>query len=91
MIEAISHSDISPEKAFTPNFHSQQWNVYEELNQTSIEKDISEPSQKHLERDDFFCDVFKAFQTHLKKDVFFVTFLRSLRNISKKMSFVWRL
>ena len=45
-----------------------------DLNQISIERDISETSQKHL-----------------KKDVFFVTSLRRLKNISKKMSFVWRL
>ena len=45
-----------------------------DLNQISIERDISETSQKHL-----------------KKDVFFVTSLRRLKNILKKMSFVWRL
>ena len=45
-----------------------------DLNQISIERDISETSQRHL-----------------KKDVFFVTSLRRLKNISKKMSFAWRL
>ena len=45
-----------------------------DLNQISIERDISETSQKHL-----------------KRDVFFVTSLRRLKNISKKMSFVWSL
>ena len=30
-------------------------------------------------------------QKHLKRDIFFVTSLRCLKNISKKMSFVWRL
>ena len=45
-----------------------------DLNQISIERDISETSQRHL-----------------KKDIFFVTSLRRLKNISKKMSFAWRL
>ena len=36
-------------------------------------------------------DISQTSQKHLKSDVFFVTSLRRLKNISKKMSFVWRL
>ena len=36
-------------------------------------------------------DMSETSQKHLKRDVFFVTSLRRLKNISKKMSFVWRL
>ena len=50
-------------------------------------RDLSETSQKRC----LFCDIFKTSQIHLKKDVFFVTSLRRLKNISKKMSFPWRL
>ena len=50
-------------------------------------RDLSETSQERC----LFCQVFKTFQIHLKKDAFFVTSLRRLKNISKKMSFVWRL
>ena len=50
-------------------------------------RDFPETSQKRC----LFCDVFKTSQIHLKKDVFFVTSLRRLKNISKKMSFPWRL
>ena len=46
-----------------------------------------ETSQKRW----LFCDVFKTFQKHLKKDVFCLTSLRRLEQISKKMSFPWRL
>ena len=44
-----------------------------DFSQISNERDMSETSQKHLKRNDFF-----------------VTSLRRLKNISKKMSFVWR-
>ena len=43
-----------------------------DLKQISIDRDISETSQTHLKRDDFF-----------------VTSLRRLKNISKKMSFLY--
>ena len=72
-----------------------------DLSQISIVRDISETSQRHLKRDDFFvtyfrrpkktclfCDIFKTSQIHLKKDAFFVTSLRRLRYISKNMSCV---
>ena len=78
-----------------------------DLNQISIERNISKTSQKHLKRC-LFCDVFKTSQIHLKKYIFFVTSLRRLKIIfkrrrlydvfktsrtylSKKMSFSWRL
>ena len=50
-------------------------------------RDLSERSQKRC----LFCDVFRTSQIHVKKDFFFVTSLRRLKNISKKMYFVWRL
>ena len=58
-----------------------------DLIQISIVRDISETSQKHFKREDFFV----MSQRHLKRDVFFVTSLRRPKNISRKMSFVWRL
>ena len=54
-----------------------------DLNHISIERDISETSQKHLKKD-VFCDAFKTSQKHPKKDVFSVTSLRRLKNISRK-------
>ena len=74
-----------------------------DLNQISIERDISGTSQKHLKKDVFFvtslrrlrdiskkclfCDVFKTSQIHLKK----MSSVWRLEHISKKMSFPWRL
>ena len=71
-----------------------------DLNQISIDRDISETSQKHLKRDVFFVtslrrlkyisnrcflfDVFKTSRAYLKKDVFSVTSLRRLKNVSRK-------
>ena len=76
-----------------PPYQSTQpaWDVSErsqsDLHWERYLRDLSETSQKRC----LFCDVFKTSQIHLKKDVFFVTSLRRLKNISKKMSFVWRL
>ena len=50
-----------------------------DVNQISIERDISETSQKHLKRDVFFV----TSQIHFKKDVFFVTSLGRLEHISE--------
>ena len=67
------------------------WDVSERyLNQVSIESDISETSETSQKRC-LFCDVFRTSQIHVKKDFFFVTSLRRLKNISKKMYFLWSL
>ena len=68
-----------------PNSHEMS---LRDLNQISNERDISETSQKHLKRDDFFVtclrrlknisknklvwDVFKTSWTYIKKDVYSV-------------------
>ena len=67
------------------------WDVFE-MSQLDLHwerhlKDLSETSQKRR----LFCDVFKTSQIHLKKDVFLETFLRRLKYISEKMSFLRRL
>ena len=62
-----------------------------DLNQITIERDISETSLETSQKRWLFCDVFKTSQIHLRKDVFFVTSLRRLKNISKKTSFLWHL
>ena len=54
-----------------------------DLNQISIERNISEASQKHLKRDDFFCDVFKTSQRHLKKIIFCDVFKTSQKHLKK--------
>ena len=48
--------------------------------------DVSERSQSdlHWER-----EISETSQKHLKRDLFFVTYLRRLKSISKKISFVW--
>ena len=74
-----------------------------DLNQISIERDISGTSRKYLRTDDFFVtslrrlkniwkklsfvDVFKTSQIYSKNDVYSVTSLRRLKNISCK--YVW--
>ena len=58
-----------------------------DLNQISIERDISQTSQKYLKKDVFFVTSLR----YLKKDVFCVVSLRRLEHISKKMSFPWPL
>ena len=73
-----------------------------DLKQISIERDISETSQTHLKRDEFFvtslrlsntsqkrclfCNVFKTSQKHLKKDVFSV-----LKKDAFSVTSLWRL
>ena len=69
-----------------------------DLNQISIERDFSETSQKHIEREDFFCyafqtsqrclfsDIFKTSQKLLKEHVFSMRSLRCLDHIFKKIS-----
>ena len=50
-------------------------------------RNLLETSQKRW----LFWDVFKTSQIHPQKDVSFVTPLRRLKNISKKISYVWHL
>ena len=62
-----------------------------DLNQVSIERDISEAFYKHLKKDYFFVMSLRRLKYISEKMSFFVTSLRRLKDISKKMSFVWPL
>ena len=55
-----------------------------DLNQISIERDISETSQKYLKRDVFFVTSLRRLKYISKKMSFFVASLRRLKNISRK-------
>ena len=57
-----------------------------DLSQISIERDISESSQKHLRRDNFLWRLQDVSDTS-QKDVFCMTSLRRLEHISKNMYF----
>ena len=59
-----------------------------DLNQISIERDISETSQKHLKRDVFFVTSLRRLKNISKKIVFSETSLRRLGHILKKMYFL---
>ena len=48
-------------------------------------------SERYLNQVSIESDISETSQKHLKRDVFFVMFLRRLKYISKKMSFLWRL
>ena len=56
-----------------------------DLNQISIERDFSETSQKHLEREDFFCYAFQTSQRCLFSDIFktFQKLLKELHEVFK--------
>ena len=55
------------------------------INQVSIERAISETSQKHLKRDDFLSRLQDVSKTSQER-CFSVAFLRYLKHISKNMS-----
>ena len=57
-----------------------------DLNQISIERDISETPQKHLKRN-VFCDVFKTSQIHLKKRCIFRDVFKTSQKHPKKNVF----
>ena len=59
-----------------------------DLNQISIERDISETSQKHLKRDVFFVTSLRRLKNISKKILFCETSLRRLGHILKKMYFL---
>ena len=88
MLISIAWLSLNSNKLGIPSRHEMS---LRDLNQISIEIDISETSQKHLKRDAFFVTSLRGLKYNSKKMSFFVTSLRHLKNISKKMSLAWLL